>query len=745
MVWPLVAFLVAAGLLLALVFYVQDRNKWVDHTDVVIGRATLVERLVVDRESRLRTYLISGDAQFLEFYREADGRLPPAIDALEKLVSYSPPQVARLASMRAALARWRQYADHQLARSRDVTAAQDVPFHLLDGEAVSNYIRSRLREFIEFEEGLRVGRVERANAVTRWAFLVGLGFVLVLGPALALTTAQQMRRSRLRYREALEAQERTARSLLESENALRESDRRKDEFLGMLSHELRNPLAPIRNSVHVLARVAPASAQAEQARAIIARQVDHLARLVDDLLDVKRISTGKLRLHADLMDLTRQVRETVEDMRPLFMNRSLLLHLEMPRQAVWVNGDRTRLAQVVSNLLHNAAKFTDAGGRVSVTVEDRDGQVHIRVRDQGVGVAPDMLGKLFDAFVQSDRTLHRTKGGLGLGLWLVRGITELHGGTVVARSEGDGKGTEFVVTLPTVKAAAATGTDEPAAPEGGVRRRVLVIEDNVDAAESLRHVLEMIGGHEVVVANDGEAGVAAARQHSPDVILCDIGLPAMDGYEVARQIRAGGMATRLIALSGYASAEDIDRAIRSGFDFHIAKPPDIDRVLGLVASAPSAAARAVPADIATGHHEVDAQHAAILAQLARLRTDSPDASRESLRLLRQQTASHFKYEEMLMEEVGYPDLAAHKQQHADFLHRVRGIQERLERDGARPGDVGVLADTVETWVMEHVLDQDRRLAAFIRSRAPEPQGEPGGPAPTRSSAPERPPSRLRVV
>jgi hemerythrin-like metal-binding protein len=531
-----------------------------------------------------------------------------------------------------------------------------------------------------------------------------------------------------------------------AEEAVRESDRRKDEFLGMLSHELRNPLAPIRNSVHVLSRVAPASAQAEQARVIIARQVDHLARLVEDLLDVKRISTGKLRLHADQMDLTQQVREAVEDIRPLFSNSSLHLLLDVPHQPVWVNGDRTRLAQVVINLLHNAAKFTDPGGHVHVTVESSDGLARVRVLDDGVGVAPDMVDKLFEAFAQADRTLHRTRGGLGLGLSLVRGITELHGGTVAARSDGLGKGTEFIVTLPTVEAAVAVASEEAIAP-ATAKRRVLIIEDNVDAAESLRAVVEVSGGHEVIVAKDGEAGVAAAAQQLPDVILCDIGLPLMDGYEVARQVRAGlASGVRLIALSGYASPEDIDLAIRAGFDYHIAKPPDIDQVLELIASAPSAAsARAIPADLATGHHEMDAQHAALLTQLARVRAASPAAARDSLGLLQQRTASHAQYEEMLMEEVGYVDLAAHKQQHAEFLSRLRVLHERLTRDDATPEKLGVLMDTVEAWMKEHVRGQDRRLAEFIRSRAPEPRDEPERPTSSRSPGPEWPPPRLHVV
>ncbi|HET9598038.1 MAG TPA: PAS domain-containing protein, partial [Anaeromyxobacteraceae bacterium] len=513
-------------------------------------------------------------------------------------------------------------------------------------------------------------------------------------------------------------------ALKRAEEALREADRRKDEFIGILSHELRNPLAPIRNSVQILHRVDPATPQAESARAIIARQVEHLARLVDDLLDVRRITTGKLRLHTAVMDLTEQVSETVEDLRPLFVTRSLSLDLQLPTRPVWVDGDRTRLGQLLGNLLHNAAKFTSAGGRVSVVVEAEERHAHIRVRDDGIGISPELRQALFDAFVQSDRTIHRTQGGLGLGLSLVRGIAELHGGSVVARSEGIGKGAEFVVTLSTTDPGPGVAA-EPAATRTATRTRVLIIEDNLDAAESLRQVVEMLGGHEVEVAHDGVAGFDAARQLRPDVVLCDIGLPRMDGYEVARRLRASGLAPqpRLVAITGYAAADDVDRAMRAGFDYHVAKPPDIDQVLKLVADPPSSRPDiAVPAEIATGHQEVDAQHACILVAAARLRAAGPAGVREALRFLQQHASSHFEYEDKLMEDVGFPKVAAHKQQHASFLSQLRAFQEAVEREGrpgATPENLEALASTVEAWVNQHVLEQDRLVAEFLREQRPD--------------------------
>jgi len=381
-------------------------------------------------------------------------------------------------------------------------------------------------------------------------------------------------------------------SLRDANEKLREADQRKNEFLGMLSHELRNPLAPIRNAVRVLTHAEPGGEKARRAQAIITRQVDHLARLVDDLLDVRRIATGKLRLQRGLLDLTEPVRQCVEDARPLFGERSVSLELRLPDCAIWVNGDRTRLAQVVINLLHNAAKFTDAGGHVSVSVEAMEGQARLVVRDDGVGIAPEMLETLFEPFIQSDTTLHRTAGGLGLGLSLVRSIAELHGGSVEARSEGVGRGAEFVVMLPTTEPSLVSCEETLAAP-GNTRQRVLVIEDNPDAAESLQTVLTLIGGHDVEVANDGEAGLTAAHQGRPDVIICDVGLPFIDGYEVAQRIRADAATAnaRLIALTGYSSADDASRAKSAGFDFHIPKPPDIDALLRLVEGASDSGAR----------------------------------------------------------------------------------------------------------------------------------------------------------
>jgi PAS domain S-box-containing protein len=369
-------------------------------------------------------------------------------------------------------------------------------------------------------------------------------------------------------------------------DALRDADRRKNEFLGMLSHELRNPLAPIRNSVYLLERAAPDGDQASRARGVIRRQTEHLTRLVDDLLDVTRISRGKVDLQRSRVDLREIVHKTTEDLLSLFEQSEVALRVEHAAGPVWVDADATRIAQVVGNLLHNAVKFTPARGTVFIGIAPRDGRAEIRVRDTGDGMEPQHVESMFEPFAQADRTLARTKGGLGLGLALVKGIVELHGGSVRAGSDGLGRGSEFIVTLPlsTAGAAASERRSVPAGPSG---RLVLIIEDNVDAGETLAEMLEL-EGHRVRVAHNGRSGLELARELRPDVVLCDIGLPDLDGYEVARALRREDAlrSTRLIAVSGYAQPEDRERASEAGFDAHIAKPPAPDELLKAVAHDP---------------------------------------------------------------------------------------------------------------------------------------------------------------
>jgi two-component system CheB/CheR fusion protein len=366
--------------------------------------------------------------------------------------------------------------------------------------------------------------------------------------------------------------------LREAGEALRQVDRNKNQFLAVLSHELRNPLAPITNSLYILDHAPAGSEQAHRAQVVIGRQVGQLARLVDDLLDVTRISRDKLTLQRKRLDLNQLVRQTLADHRTQFAKNEVRVEHFPASQPVFVDGDQNRLAQVVGNLLQNAAKFTGPGGRmrVSVAADEATRGAVVRVVDTGIGMTPEMLARLFQPFAQADATLDRSKGGLGLGLALAKGLVELHGGTITAHSAGVGQGAEFVVRLPLAleEVASESARSPTLAPS---HRRVLIIEDNVDAADSLREALEL-SEHKVEVAYTGLSGIAKARASKPEVVFCDIGLPGMDGFEVARAFRADDVlrGMRLVALSGYALPEDVQRAREAGFDQHVAKPPSLE-------------------------------------------------------------------------------------------------------------------------------------------------------------------------
>jgi PAS domain S-box-containing protein len=380
--------------------------------------------------------------------------------------------------------------------------------------------------------------------------------------------------------ERKEAEER-----LRAANAqLVEADEHKNEFIATLSHELRNPLAPIKNSVYVLEHAAPGGDQARRALTIIDRQVSQLSHLVDDLLDMTRISSRKIQLRFQRLDLGELARHTAEDHRSLFEQNGVELEICPWAEPVYVDADRNRLAQVVGNLLVNAAKFCRRGGhtRLTVSAEAAAGRGTVRVEDDGVGMAPELLSSLFQAFRQADVTLNRAQGGLGLGLALAKGIVDLHGGEISARSAGPGQGSVFEVRLPLQSEGKEAPLPAPT-PPGSLRRRVLVIEDNPDAAEALRDALEL-GGHDVAVVHDGPAGLTRAREIHPDVVLCDIGLPGMDGFEVARAFRAdeGLRETALVALSAYALPADLRRASEAGFDRHLAKPSSLEQLEDLI-------------------------------------------------------------------------------------------------------------------------------------------------------------------
>jgi PAS domain S-box-containing protein len=366
--------------------------------------------------------------------------------------------------------------------------------------------------------------------------------------------------------------------------ALREADERKSEFIAVLSHELRNPLAAIRLSMHVLEYGQPGSKETADSRMIIDRQVGQLVRLVDDLLDVTRMTRNKIQLKRERLELNALVRATLDDNRRHFEQCGVRVDVALAGTPIYVNADSVRIAQVLTNLLINAMKFTPPGGTATVSLTaEAGGDAVLRVADNGAGIDAALLPRLFQPFMQADRTLARSGGGLGLGLVLVKGLVELHGGTVTARSEGTGEGAEFIVRLPIAGDATDHAGKASAMAVAGTQRRVLVIDDDRDVAEALCAALS-VGGHVIEVAHSGPTGVAKARAFMPDVVLCDIGLPGMDGYDVARVIRADTAlrATRLVALSGYAQSADVGKARDAGFDDHLAKPPSIDKVLAIL-------------------------------------------------------------------------------------------------------------------------------------------------------------------
>jgi CheY-like chemotaxis protein len=366
---------------------------------------------------------------------------------------------------------------------------------------------------------------------------------------------------------------------------LSDADRRKDEFLATLAHELRNPLAPIRNALQVI-RQSPDREAHAQAQTMMQRQLAQMVRLVDDLLDVSRISRGKLELRREQVQLSAVVNSAVETSRPMIDHLGHQLTVTLPKQPILVDADLTRLAQVFSNLLNNSAKYMDRGGRIWLTAQRQGSDVVVSVKDAGIGIAADQLPRLFQMFSQVDSSLERSQGGLGIGLTLVKRLVEMHGGHVEARSEGQGKGSEFVVRLPVLVGAAgpqaAGGTEEPAAPQSLLR--ILIVDDNRDSADSLVMLLRLMG-NDTRTAYDGQQGADVAAEFRPDVILLDIGLPKLDGYEACRRIReqSWGKTAVLIAVTGWGQAEDRRLSHEAGFDYHMVKPVDPQELMKLLA------------------------------------------------------------------------------------------------------------------------------------------------------------------
>ena len=373
--------------------------------------------------------------------------------------------------------------------------------------------------------------------------------------------------------------------LQHTQQALHDADRRKDEFLATLAHELRNPLAPIRNAVRILRTAAAGQREFEWAREVVDRQTQHMARLLEDLLDVSRISSGKLELRRERIELAAVIDMAIETSRPVIDACGHDLSVTLPPGPVWLDADPVRLAQVFANLLNNAAKYTESGGRIWLT-SSRDGdEVAVSIRDRGIGIAGEVLPRIFTIFAQAEPALARSQGGLGIGLSLVKGLVDLHGGRVEARSAGTGQGSEFVVHLPTTVAPGAVARSRDETPAAAVQPlQVLVVDDNRDSADSLTLLLESMG-HSATAEYDGEKALERGQTVRPDVMLLDIGMPKLNGYETCRLVRDSdwGREAVLVAITGWGQDEDRRRSRDAGFDLHVVKPVDPAMLLRRIA------------------------------------------------------------------------------------------------------------------------------------------------------------------
>jgi signal transduction histidine kinase len=389
-----------------------------------------------------------------------------------------------------------------------------------------------------------------------------------------------------------------------AEWALKEANRHKDEFLAVLAHELRNPLAPITNALRLM-RMSAADAPTQQRwREVIERQLSQLTRLVDDLLDVSRITRGKITLTREPVAVAKLIEHAVETVQPLIEEQEQVLTLEGPAHALWVDGDPLRLTQALGNILGNAAKYTQRGGRITLSVSEEGAEAAIRIRDDGIGIPAERLPLIFDLFTQLDGSGDHPQSGLGIGLALVRRLVEMHGGRVSASSEGAGRGSEFVVRLPLLPQRVRPHEEQPSAPviAASVPRRILLADDNADAVETLGSVLRLLG-HDVFSAADGRSALETAARCRPDVALLDIGMPLLDGYEVARQIRAQpwGRKVVLLALTGWGQEADRRRSEEAGFDSHFVKPINLERFAELLATLPPGAVTSgMPAAVEAG-------------------------------------------------------------------------------------------------------------------------------------------------
>jgi PAS domain S-box-containing protein len=517
------------------------------------------------------TMHVVGTCQDITERKHAEVEISRAREQLQLVVDTTPALIARYDRDRRVV-----WANRSYAARFGKTPDELVGAHLVDlvGEAAFRVIDPHSMRVLAGESLQEELEIPYAGG-PRWIHMAATPTLdaagVVDGSVLVLTDVTEGRRLEQERERAL--------------NELREVDRRKDEFLAMLSHELRNPLGPILNAMEVFERLEPGdqdlSAQCGQ---VVTRQAKHMKRLLDDLLDVSRVSQGKIQLQKQRLDLRSVLREAVEVGHPMMTEKRHELSITMAPQPMELEADPTRLLQVFDNLLNNAAKYTDPGGHIAIVAAVRDGEAVVTIRDDGVGMTPDLLARAFDLFVQGTRSLDRTQGGLGIGLTLVQTLVRIHGGAVQAFSEGPGRGTELVVRLPLAPPSGlAPAPPAPALLAGpGAPLRVLVVDDNVDAAKMLGEILRL-AGHEVSLAHDGPAALAAAAAAPADLVLLDIGLPGMDGYAVAARLRAVGPAgPALVALTGYGRVDDLRRSRDAGFDHHLVKPIDVAQLLRIL-------------------------------------------------------------------------------------------------------------------------------------------------------------------
>jgi signal transduction histidine kinase len=498
---------------------------------------------------------------------------------------------------------------NHLLRMEIPVVLMDVSMPEIDGFELADVIRQHPRyqkTAIIFVSAVHLSDVDRIRGYRSGAVdYVSVPIIPELLRAKVSVFTQLYRKTRESERLTRELEHRVAERTAELEASitrqielarqLRQADRRKDEFLALLAHELRNPLAPVRNAINVMRVKDTSDAELIWCRDVIDRQTSQLTRLVDDLLDISRITQGKVKLRREIVNLADVVDDAIESCRPLIDSHHHKLTVALPKQPVMVNGDPARLIQVVSNLLNNAAKYQHDGGMIDVTVTSADGVGSISVRDRGIGIEPELMTHVFDLFWQAERTPDREQGGLGIGLSLVRNLVEIHGGTVRGTSDTHGGGTEFEIRLPVL--ADAVGDDAPrearvTPDDAATLRRILIVDDKQDAADSMAMLLRLYG-HQVLVAHGALQALEIAAAASPSVVLLDIGLPEMDGYEVCRRLRQQGMTdTQIIAMTGYGQDRDRQLSQEAGFDAHTVKPVDLDEVLRLLASHPRSRAAA---------------------------------------------------------------------------------------------------------------------------------------------------------